>query len=402
LISTLSAQTLPTASPESVGLSSERLKRLDRLMEDYVRKERVAGVVTLIIREGKIAHQGVYGKLDREGGRSMRPDAIFRIASQSKAVTSVAAMILVEEGRMLLSDPISKYSPEFKNTVVAVPRHGGKGFDTVPAKKEITIRNLLTHTSGYSYGWGPASRAYLWEDVQGWYFADHDEPIGDAVKRLARLPLDAQPGEKYIYGFSIDILGYLVERVSGMTLAEFFQTRIFDPLKMNDTHFFLPESKIERLSPVYGLTPEGKLELVEKADDNDYVRGPRRCYSGGAGLLSTALDYGRFLLMLLNGGELEGARILSPKTVELMTSNHVGNLFGKQGFGLGFWITEHVGRTGKHGSVGAFGWGGAYHTTYWVDPEEKLVALLMCQLLPATGSDLHGKFETLVYQSIVH
>lgn len=400
VLSVARAQELPQASPEEVGLSSDRLTRLSRVMGEYVDQGRVAGIVTLVIRDGKVAHLGTVGHLDRETRTPMPADAIFRIASQSKAITTAAIMMLQEEGKLLISDPLSKYIPAFRNSRVASLDSEGT-YGEVPASRQITLHDLLTHTSGISYGWGPARAAYAWEEVQGWYFADHDEPIGAAIERLAQLPLDAQPGERFIYGFNTDILGHVVEVASGMTLADFFQEKIFGPLKMVDTHFFLPSGKVSRLSPVYGHNESGELELVEPADDNDYVRGPRRCYSGGAGLLSTARDYGRFLLALLNGGELEGARILSRKSVELMTSNQVGTLYGNRGFGLGFWITEHLGRTGQLGSVGAYGWGGAYHTTYWVDPQERLVALLMCQLLPARNSDLHGKFQAMVYQSIV-
>ncbi|GAB4232117.1 MAG: serine hydrolase domain-containing protein [Acidobacteriota bacterium] len=383
-----------------MGLSAERLARLDGVMEQYVRQDRVAGIVTLILRRGKLAHQGVYGYLSKERGTPMRADAIFRIASQTKAITSVAVMILQEEGKLLIGDPVGKYLPEFQKTTVAEPQEGD-GFRVVPARRPITIRDLLTHTAGISYGWGPAAEAYRFERVQGWFFADKDEEIGAVIQRLAQLPFDAQPGERWLYGFSTDILGRLVEVVSGQTLAEFFQDRIFEPLKMVDSHFFLPEEKLERLTPVYGINAEGKLYLVEKPEESPYFRGPRRCYSGGAGLLSTARDYARFLQALLNGGELEGARILSRKSVEMMTVNQVGDLYGAQGFGLGFWVTRDLGASGEPGSEGAFGWGGAYHTVYWVDPQEELVAVLMCQLLPATGSDLHGKFRSLVYQAVV-
>ena len=221
------------------------------------------------------------------------------------------------------------------------------------------------------------------------------------IKKLAALPFDAQPGEKFVYGYNTDILGYVVEIVSGLSLDEFFAKRITGPLKMKDTHFFLPESKLGRLASVYGLDEKGVLTKVEDARGSVYVKGPRRCFSGGAGLLSTAGDYARFLQMLLNGGELDGARLLSPKTVALMTVDHLDGLYGPEGFGLGFWVTEKLGRDGRPGTVGSYGWGGAYHTTYWVDPREQMVCVLMTQLLPADGSDLHGKFRSLVYQAVI-
>ncbi len=398
------AADLPRARPEVVGLSTQRLARIGEVMQRYVDEGRLGGVVTLVARAGKVAHLQAFGRLDPATGAPMPTDAIFRIASQSKALTSVAVMILFEEGRLLLDDPVSKYIPEFEKTTVAVPDASkrGPGYRIVPAKRQITIRDLLTHTSGISYGYGPAKDLYEKAGIQGWFLADRVEPVGEIVKRLARLPFDAQPGEKYVYGYNIDVLGYLVEVVSGLTLADFVRTRITEPLAMADTSYFLPEEKASRLSGLYGIGRDGKAGPVVDPKDVCYVKGPRVCYAGGAGLLSTAEDYARFLLMLQSGGEWGGRHILSPKTVELMTADHAGHLYGgNSGFGLGFWVTTALGRNGQPGSVGAYGWGGAYHTTYWVDPAEKLVAVFMTQLLPATGSDAQAKFRALVYQSIV-
>ncbi len=394
---------LPTAKPAEVGLSAERLERMTKILQEYADQGRVAGVVALVARKGRVAYLKPFGKLDLAQGTPMPVDAIFRIASQSKAVTSVAVMILQEEGRLLLDDPVSKYIPEFAATRVAVQAadKGVKGYSVVPAKRQITIRDLLTHTAGISYGDGPSKDEYVAAGIYGWFLAGKATPIGDVIKKLATLPFDAQPGEKFIYGYNTDILGYLVERVSGLSLADFVAQRITGPLGMMDTHFFLPEEKIGRFTPVYGVDEKGGLKLVESPRDSFYVKGPRVCFAGGAGLLSTANDYARFLCMLLKGGELDGARILSPKSVELMTVDHVGELYGSQGFGLGFWVTNRLGRNGQPGTVGAFGWSGAYHTMYWVDPAEQLVCVLMTKLLPSTGSDLQGKFRTLVYQSIV-
>jgi len=399
----VSAAQLPTAKPSEVGLSSERLDRLGRAMQEYVDRGRLTGLVVLAARDGKVAYHKTFGRLDPASGTPMPPDAIFRIASQTKAVTSTAVMILQEEGRLLIDDPIAKYIPEFANSRVAIQAQAkdAKGYTTVPLKRPITIRDLLTHTAGISYGTGPARDAWAAAGITGWFLADKDVPIGDVIRKLAGLPFDAQPGEQYIYGYNTDILGYLVEVVSGMSLAEFFEKRITGPLGMSDTHFFLPESKIGRLTPVYGADDSSGLKLVESPQDNFYVKGPRKCYAGGAGLLATAGDYARFLLMLQNGGELGGVRVLSPKTVELMTADHVGTLYGSQGFGLGFWVTDRLGRNGQPGTVGSFGWGGAYHTTYWVDPVEKLVCVLMTQLLPAGNSDLHAKFRAMIYQAII-
>jgi CubicO group peptidase (beta-lactamase class C family) len=378
-------------------------------MRRYVDEGRLGGVVTLVARNGKVADLRAFGALDPRTGAPMPTDAVFRIASQTKAVTSVAVMILLEEGKLLLGDPVSKYIPEFKTTTVAVPDPPGKrprkgpGYTIVPAKRQITIRDLLTHTAGISYGDGPAKDLYKQAGIQGWFLADRAEPVGEVIKRLATLPFDAQPGEKFIYGYNTDILGYLVEVVSGLSLADFVRQRITDPLAMADTSFFLPEAKTARLAAVYGIGPDGQAGPVDDPKDAAYVKGPRMCYAGGAGLLSTAEDYARFLLMLQSGGEWGGVHILSPKSVQLMTVDHCGPLYTSPGtgFGLGFWVTKELGHNGEPGTVGAFGWGGAYHTTYWVDPVEKIVAVFMTQLLPATGSDAQAKFKVLVYQSII-
>jgi CubicO group peptidase (beta-lactamase class C family) len=404
----LRAEAPPATTPESVGLSSERLQRLRTVMQQYVDEGRIAGVVTYVARNGRVAHLEAFGKADVEAGVPMKKDTIFRIASQTKAFTSVAVMMLVEEGRIGLADPLSKHIPAFAKTTVAVPPPAGAVAGTpvsaVPAKRAITIRDLLTHTAGIGYGEGIAAAQWKAAGIQGWYFADRSEPVSAVVERMAALPMDAQPGEKYVYGYNTDILGVVVEKVSGMTLADFFQKRITGPLGLVDTQFYLPPAQKGRLAAVYAAK-DGKIERATdpKTGQGHYVEGPRVAFAGGAGLLSTARDYGRFLQMLLNGGELDGVRLLGPKTVELMTVNHVGSLFsdGNLGFGLGFEVTEDLGKAGRYGSEGAFGWGGAYHTTYWVDPHEKLVVLLMTQLLPAGDSDLHARFRALVYQSIV-
>jgi CubicO group peptidase (beta-lactamase class C family) len=402
------AQPRPAPITASTGISVERLDRLSATLQQYVDQQRVAGLVTIVVRNGRTVHLEAFGKRDLESGTPMQADTIFRIASMSKAITSVATLMLLEEGKLLLGDPVSKFIPSFaKTTVIVAPPPGavaGTPVSVVPAKRAITIRDLLTHTAGIGYGAGPAESLYKAANVHMWYFADKNEPIATTIDRLAALPFDAQPGERYVYGFNTDILGVVVEKASGMSLDEFFRTRIFQPLKMVDTHFYLPPEKRDRLATVYSLR-DGTLARApqEGMGQGAYVDGPRQSFSGGAGLLSTASDYARFLQMVVNGGELDGVRLLSPKTVELMSSSHTGTLFneGRTGFGLGFEVVEHVGRSGEHGSVGLLSWGGAYHTDFWADPQEKLVAVLMTQLLPAAGSDLHGKFRALVYQSIV-
>jgi CubicO group peptidase (beta-lactamase class C family) len=402
----VAAESLPKADPEAVGLSSERLARLQRTMHEAVDQGQLAGSVTMVLRDGRVAWADAYGDADREAGRPMRTDTIFRIASQTKALTSVAAMILVEEGRMTLSTPIAEFLPAFAHPKVAleVPKGSPKGTlpKLVDAKRGITVHDLLTHSSGYTYGDGPAAPYYYKAGLEGFYFADRPEPIQAVMEKLASVPLAFSPGEKYHYGLSSDLLGALVEKVSGQPLDVFFQRRILGPLRMDDTAFFLPPAKRERLAAVYASRTDGKRveRAGEKGEDGQgaYVDGPRRCFSGGAGLLSTAGDYARFLEMLLEGGQLDGVRILSPKTVELMTQNQSGRRFDDEnGFGLGFEITTD----GSYGSPGRFGWGGAYFTDYFVDPKERIVAVSMAQLRPDGPQDLPRKFIGLVYQAVV-
>ena len=399
------AQELPRAKPEDVGMSSQQLTRLSTTLDGYVKDGRLAGGVALVMRRGKVAFLHTFGSRDREANSPMKADSIFRIASQSKALTSVGIMMLQEEGKLLISDPVSKFIPEFANSTVAVPKDGG-GYDVVKAKRQITIRDLLTHTSGISYGTGPAKDKWDAAKISGFYFSDRDEPIGETIKRMAALPMDAHPGEKYIYGYSTDILGYVIERASGMPLDQFFQQKIFDPLGMKDTSFYLPVNKLDRLAVVYSAK-DGKAERAPVegtiASQGHYVNGPRKSFSGGAGLLSTPGDYARFLQMMLNGGQLNGKRILSRKSVELMTIDSLLGITFRpgQGFGLGFSVVKDVGQYGALSSVGEYGWGGAYHSVYWVDPKEQLVVIYMTQLLPAGNIDDYGKLRAGVYSSIV-
>jgi CubicO group peptidase (beta-lactamase class C family) len=403
LVAQLAGEGLLRAKPEDVGLSAGRLQRLTDTFQGYVKDGKLAGAVVLIARRGKIAYLQAFGQRDREGAAAMSDDAIFRIASQSKAPASVAVMMLQEEGRLLIGDPVAKYLPEFGKTTVAM-RNGG-AYEVVPVKRPITIRDLLTHTAGIGYGSGPAGDRWKAAGIQGWYFADRDEPIGATVSRMATLPFDGQPGEQWVYGYNTDILGALVERVSGMSLDEFLRTRMFVPLGMHDTHFYLPAAKIDRLAAVYSATA-ARLERAPEpgamVGQGAYVKGPRKSFSAGAGLLSTASDYARFLQMMLNGGELDGVRILSRASVRLMTVDHLGNIPFRpgQGFGLGFAVVKDVGARGTPGSPGEFGWGGAYHSTFWVDPAEQLIVVYMTQLIPAGDLDDHGKLRALVYQSL--
>ncbi len=404
--SALAPQTLPTATPESVGFASARLERLEAVFKDFVDREQMAGAVVAIVRGGRLVCLEPIGRMDVEKNIPMRKDTIFRLASMSKAVTSVAAVILMEEGKLRLADPVSRFLPAFRRTNVAVPAATGGGrIGVMPTKREITIRDLMTHTAGISYGDGPAADQYKAAGIQGWYLGDKNEPIVSLMERLAGLPFDAQPGERFVYGYNTDILGAVIEKASGMNLDQFFRTRIFEPLKMVDTYFYLPSDKRGRLATVYSMAQNGRIARAADGGtgQGDYVDGPRVCFSGGAGLVSTAMDYARLLQMLLNGGELDGARILSPKSVEMMTANQVGSLYsnGDLGFGLGFEIVTDLGRSGRPGSLGQYSWGSAYYSRYFVDPQEKLVALFLTQLIPAGSVDLNDRFRYLVYQAII-
>ena len=402
----LSAQHMKAVPPAKVGLSPGRLQRLTEVLNDYVHDGKLSGAVALVARHGKVAYLKAVGYRDVESRSPMTEDAIFRIASQSKAPISVGIMILQEEGKLLISDPVGKYIPQFDSTTVAVPKEGG-GYEVVRAKRKITIRDLLTHTAGIGYGSGPAADKWKEAGIQGWYFANRDEPIAATVERMASLPMDAQPGEKFVYGYNTDILGVVIERASGKQLDVFMSEKIFKPLGMTDTHFYLPTSKVPRLATVYSANNNGPVTRAPDAGTMSgqgmYVDGPRRSFSGGAGLLSTARDYAAFLQMMLNKGIHNGTRILSRKSVELMTVDHLRNIpYGDgAGFGLGFEVTDDLGARGRIGSYGEFGWGGAYHSTYWADPKESLVVVYFTQLIPAGSIDDHGKLRALVYQAIM-
>ena len=394
------------ARPERLGMSSERLERLDAVLKSYIDNGQIAGQVVLVLRNGRIAYSSANGMQDVEAGIPMTEDTMFRIASQTKAIVSTGIMILHERGALDISHPLARYLPEWKDMQVAVATDSG-GYDLVPARSEITLRNLLTHTGGMSYGSGPAADKWAAAGFQGWYFADRDEPVGETIARMASLPLDEHPGERWIYGYNTDILGAVIEKASGMDLNSFLKKEIFEPLGMNDTHFYLPEEKRGRLATVYRPKAGGGIEARPERNGMQsqgmYDNGPRVSFSGGAGLLSTANDYAKFLQMTLNGGEFNGERILSPKTIELMTTNHLGDIPFREGtgFGLGFSVVTDLGARGSLGSVGEYGWGGAYHSTYWVDPQEELVVVYLTQIIPATGLDDYAKLRSGIYQAII-
>lgn len=402
-ISIASAQT-------NQGMSLERLSRIDTVMQGYVDDEKLSGNVIYILRNGQPVYNKSFGMADVASGKAMTRDAMFRIASQSKAITSVAIMILQEQGKLLIGDPVGKYLPEYMETTVAEDDANG-GYTVVAANRSITIRDLLTHTAGIDYGLGPAAEEWKNAGIQGWYFADRDEPIRETVRRMAELPNAAQPGTKFVYGYNTDILGALIEVVSGISLDQYLKENIFDPLHMHDTYFYVPENKTDRVATVYSLKGDkislagnpGQLEGGSHIGQGHYIEGPRKGFSGGAGLVSTARNYGTFLQMVANGGTLNGTRILGPKTVELMIQNHLGGIDFRPGlgFGLGFSIITDLGEFAEPGSKGAYGWDGAYHSVYWIDEEEDLVVVYMTQLIPAGGLDDHSKLRALIYQAIV-
>lgn len=391
------------ASREGPAFSVERLRRVDEYLQHQVDSSRIAGAVGLVLRDGKVVYERAVGWADKESGRRMSTDAMFRIASQTKALTSIAIMMLLEEGKVALSDPVSRFIPAYARTTVMV------NGEVVPATRRITIRDLLTHTAGISYGTDSAL-AMLYNEKglgpaagMGWYTADKDEPVCSTMERLASLPFVRQPGEAWVYGYNTDILGCVVEKASGISLEEFIRTRITGPLRMNDTYFFVPPAQRDRLVAVYASDSANHVARAPSGakGQGHYVEGPRRSFSGGAGLVSTARDYARLLQMLLNGGELGGVRILAPQTVALMTTNQTGTLYAAsgEGFGLGFAILERLGADNSLYSVGSFGWGGAYGSQYRVDPKQGIVLVFMLNQLP-NGSDVGAKFPTLVYQAL--
>ena len=388
-------------------LSTDRLARIDKVMQQAVDENRIPGVVALVLRDGRPIYEKAFGWSDKESGRKMATDSIFRIASQSKALTSVAILILMEEGALTLATPVSQFIPSFAKTTVAVKT--GEQLAMEPAKRPINIKDLLTHTAGISYGTdATVSSLYQAKGLgpaagYGWYTADKDEPVCETMERLGTLPFVAQPGESYVYGYNTDILGCVVERASGMPLDQFIARRITGPLGMKDTHFFLPPDQRGRLTTVYSSGPDGKIVRAPEGarGQGHYLEGPRKNFSGGAGLLSTARDYGRFLEMIRNGGALEGVRILAPRTVALMTTNQIGTLKPTPGlgFGLGFETTDRYGANGLS-SVGTFGWGGAYGSSYRADPDARLTLVFMIQLIP-NRTDIAQKFPNLVYQALM-
>ncbi len=406
--SIVSAQGLPVAVPEDVGMSSDRLARIDAYVERHLEAHHFSGAVTAVARRGRLVQIKAYGLQDIESGTPMSEDSIFRFYSMTKPITSVAVMMLFEEGHFLLNDPVSKFLPEFKDLEVGVEEvdetTGESVLKTEPALREVSIRDLLRHTSGLTYGfWGNSlvDKMYLDRKV-----LTEDETLQDTVAKLGSIPLKHQPGTVWEYGVSTDVLGRLVEVVSGQTFDDFLHQRIFAPLGMMNTGFSVPPEDIHRLATVY--EPNEKNTAIAPYDPGrtrDYLKKPTY-FSGGGGLVSTAADYLRFSQMLLNGGELDGVRILGPRTVELMTSNHLGDItmwYGTEGygFGLGFMIYPDPGTSGAILSEGSFAWGGMAHTGFWVDPQEELIGIFLIQILPESPLPYRLLFAPVVYQAMI-
>ena len=391
----LTAGGVPPGKPEDAGMSTARLHRIHEAMERHIEAGEISGAVTLVARRGRLVHFEAHGLMDIESKRPMDKDAIFRIASMSKPITGVAVMLMLEEGKLHLNDPVSKFVPEFKNAKVAVPRGSPGEFYAIPADRDLTIRDLLTHTNGLMTG-GAGSKSGPPRMVEG-------DTLASYIPRLGAVPLDFQPGTQWAYsGYAgPDTLSRIVEIVSGQPYDEFLRTRIFQPLGMRDTFFYPPDDRRPRLATLYSKSPKG---LLKAANQDGFSL--KSYFSGGGGLMSTAEDYLQFAQMLLNGGELDGHRLLGPRTVDLMASNHVGEMFnGKlgrpahgMGYGLLVGIVEDGVAAGLRVSNGSFGWDGAYGTQTWIDPKEKMVTIVMIQ---TQVTSVQRDFENAVMQAIL-
>lgn len=401
------AQVIETNAKQNSEVDYERIKRIDTLLNNYITKNYLRGAVTLIVKDNKVIQYKGYGYQDFESKKPMKNDDIFRIASQTKAITSVGIMILYEQGKLLLDEPVFHFIPEFENPVVLDKFNAADTtYTTVAAKRNITFRDLLTHSSGLDYAQigSPAANAIYAKAGIPVGLGSVDANLLDKMKLLAKQPLLFQPGEKWQYSLSVDLLGCLIEVISGMNLEDFFRKNIFEPLLMKDTYFNVPEFKKSRLASAY--TEDSLHHIVKwthafRNIEPDYPVMKKTYFSGGAGLSSTAFDYAVFLQMLLNGGTYNGHKILSPRTVEMMTSAQLDFPFnGVDNFGLGFGITSAKSAARNARSEGSFSWGGYFGTTYWADPKNKLICLIMTQQSPNSQGDVMQKFENLVYSSL--
>ena len=407
---------LPRVTPESVGMSSERLDRIRPAFESYVTEGKLSGVVTVVARDGQVVHFEASGNQDVGAGEPMTEDTLFRMYSMTKPIASAALMILWEEGHFLLSTPLSAILPEFADTEVYVSGDGDDIVTEAP-RRPIILRDLMTHTSGLTYTFipSPVAASYAANGLEGSADAVPHDDLAHYVRELAKQPLLAHPGTAWNYSVGLEVAGRVVEVVSGQTFGEFLQERIFDPLGMVDTAFHVPDEKLDRFAVNYAPTPEGGVTVVDDPETSHY-RKPPKVEMGGSGLVATAGDYLRFAQMLANGGELDGVRILGPQTVALIMDNHLGSAYGPapmsslnldmgmsegMGYGLGGYSVTDTGLTGQPASPGAYGWGGAASTDFWVDPEENLVGIVLTQLLPTGTYPLRPTMEVLTYQAIV-
>ena len=416
-INSFSQVVLQSVRPETEGISSERLKQIDANIDLWIKEEQLNGATTIILRNGKIVYYKSFGFANKQQNIPMKNDNIFRIASMTKPIISVAAMMLYEEGKFLLTDPVSKFIPEFKNPGVLDKYNAADTtYTTVAAKREITMRDILSHTSGIGYaqiGSGTANAIYYKNKINGGIGTPYST-LKEVITRLAKLPLMVQPGEEFYYGLNTDVLGYLIDVISGRPLDKYLQQKIFEPLGMKDTYFFLPKEKQARLVSLY--TQQGNQTKLRIQDSlislngtfsRDFPKTPNGTYfSGGAGLASTAYDYALFGQMLLNGGELNGKRILSPGTIQLMTSNQIGDhlMWGDTNktrrFGLGFGIlTDYAERTLMI-PAGSYGWDGMFASHYWTDPKNKMVVVFMRNIWPTDHWDYGDRIKPLIYQAL--
>jgi CubicO group peptidase (beta-lactamase class C family) len=419
--SNATAQSLPhltITSPEEIGLSSARLERVDRVIQGYIDRKEAAGAVGLVARRGKIAYLKSWGEQDRQAGTTMADDTIFRIYSMSKPITAVAVMMLYEEGHFTLNDPVAKFLPELATMQVQTETQNAVTKEVTteekPAKRLITIRDLLRHTAGFSYG--VFGNTMVDQQYREAGILTEDKTLEEMVTKLGKIPLRFEPATHWHYSISVDVAGRLVEVVSGMSFDQFLQQRMFAPLGMQDTGFVVPQTKADRFSVLYTpkggpvgrdafLKPSPKTKEIEPLVSNDLANFQEGTtfFSGGGGLVSTAHDYLLFCQMMLNGGQLNGTRLLSRKSVELMTTSHMHNItgFGGNGetFGLSFAILDDLGKGGDLGTEGTYDWGGAAGTKFWIDPEEELIGIFMVQILPHR-TRMGDEFRTLTYQAI--
>ena len=403
----LNGQSLNSLISEKNGFDYERLSRLSNKLDEFSKKGILPGSVVLISKNDKIIYHEAFGFSDIDNQIPMKTNSIFRIASQTKFITATAIMMLQERGELVITENVSKYIPEFKETFVA--KKSDDGYSIEPADREITIKDLLTHTSGVGYGFGIASKVWEEAGIQGFYLIDRNESIVETVKKIAKLPHEAHPGDEYVYGYSSDILGAIVEVVSGNSLDTFLKENLFDPLEMTDTSFYLPDSKKDRLTTVYIYSEDNGLKRAPykgtfDSQGSHYIDGPKKSFSGGAGLLSTSSDYYNFLLMILNEGKYGDLQILSRKSIEIMTKDNLNEgifPYAGMGHGLGVQVVNNRAKLSVLGSNGELIGGGAYRTEYWIDPQEDLIGIILVQIRePQYLLRFHDTIKTLIYQAL--